>query len=165
MHMQLINIPQRPHTMRTNKPLIRKRAHAPKNPRIPIQLDLVLPRRARTLPIIRLHGILRRARVDPLLDFDLAGAVVDLVGYVCGLGADVADLADEGYGGGVGAVDLVVCFRVGLRGVEGLFDCDWAESGVVEVALPCLLVFILSSSERWQVPFLLLPDWRSSRQA
>lgn len=35
--------------------------------------------------------------VDPLLDFDDAGAVVELVGGVCWLGGDVADLSDEGY--------------------------------------------------------------------
>ena len=34
--------------------------------------------------------------VDPLLHFYGAGAVVELVGYVCGLGGYVADLADEG---------------------------------------------------------------------
>lgn len=34
---------------------------------------------------------------EPLLDFDNAGAVVELVGCVGGLGGDVADLADEGY--------------------------------------------------------------------
>ena len=35
-------------------------------------------------------------RVDPLFDFDGAGAVVEFVGYVCGLGGYVADLSDEG---------------------------------------------------------------------
>lgn len=34
--------------------------------------------------------------VDPLFHFDGAGAVVEFVGYVCGLGGYVADLADEG---------------------------------------------------------------------
>jgi hypothetical protein len=33
-------------------------------------------------------------RVDPDFDFDGAGAVVEAVGYVCGLLGDVADLAD-----------------------------------------------------------------------
>lgn len=132
--------------MRTNKSLIRKRAHPSKNPCIPIQLDLVLPRRAGTLPIICLHGVLRRARVDPLFDFDLAGAIIDLVGDVCGLRADVADLADEGDGGGVGAVDLVVCFRVWLRGVEGLLDCDGTKGGVVEVALSYIISIMFPCS-------------------
>ena len=35
-------------------------------------------------------------RVDPDFDFDDARAVVEAVGYVCGLLADVADLADDG---------------------------------------------------------------------
>ena len=35
--------------------------------------------------------------VYPLLYFDYAGAVVDFVGCVCGLGGDGVDLADEGY--------------------------------------------------------------------
>ncbi len=34
--------------------------------------------------------------VNPLLDFNGAGAVVEFVGYVRGLRGDVADLADEG---------------------------------------------------------------------
>lgn len=33
--------------------------------------------------------------VDPLFDFDGAGAVVEFVGYVCGLRGYVANLADE----------------------------------------------------------------------
>ena len=37
-----------------------------------------------------------RVAVDPLLYFDEAGAVVEFVGYVCGLGGDGADLADKG---------------------------------------------------------------------
>lgn len=32
-----------------------------------------------------------------MLDFDDAGAVVELIGCVGGLGGDVADLSDEGY--------------------------------------------------------------------
>ena len=38
----------------------------------------------------------RGVDVDPLFDFDGAGAVVEFVGDVGGLGGDVADLADEG---------------------------------------------------------------------
>lgn len=38
----------------------------------------------------------RRIAVDPLLYFDKASAVVELVSNVCGLGGDGADLADEG---------------------------------------------------------------------
>lgn len=44
------------------------------------------------------HGVggEARVRVRPQLHFDGAGAVVELVGCVGGLGGDVADLADEG---------------------------------------------------------------------
>ena len=41
------------------------------------------------------HGVHGSVGVDPLFDFYCAGAVVEFVGYVCGLGGDVADLADE----------------------------------------------------------------------
>lgn len=37
-----------------------------------------------------------RVAVDPLLHFNEACAVVEFVGYICGLGGDGADLADEG---------------------------------------------------------------------
>ena len=43
------------------------------------------------------HGVHGGVGVDPLFDFYRAGAVVELVGYVCGLGGYVADLADEGH--------------------------------------------------------------------
>lgn len=49
--------------------------------------------------------------VDPLLDFDCAGAVVEAVGVVCGLGGDVADLAYEGDLEGREQGVLVNCFE------------------------------------------------------
>ena len=170
MRMQLINIPNGPHTMRTDEALIRKRTHAPKHAHVAIHLDLVLPRLARPLPIVRFHCVRGRGRVDPLLDLDLARAVIDLVRDVCGLRADVAHLADEGDAGDVGAVDLVVGFWVGLRGVQGLFDCDWAEGGVVEVALAFFnvsteLYYLYCWFDFMDLPFLLRLDSRSSPQA
>ncbi len=42
----------------------------------------------------RVHGC-DGVGVDPLFYFNGAGAIVEFVSYVCGLGGDVADLADE----------------------------------------------------------------------
>ena len=41
------------------------------------------------------HGVHGSIGVDPLFHLYCAGAVVEFVGYVCGLGGYVADLADE----------------------------------------------------------------------
>lgn len=71
--------------------------------------------------------------VDPLLHFHRAGAVVELVGHVGGLRADVADLADEGQLGDFDVVDPEVGFRVGLGGEVELADGDRAD--VFEVVL------------------------------
>lgn len=46
-----------------------------------------------------------RLGVEPLLDLDQAGAVVQLIGCVCGLLGESADLADEGYLLDLAAVD------------------------------------------------------------
>ncbi len=48
------------------------------------------------LAIASLKVHIRCFGIDPLLDFDGAGAVVKFVCDVGGLGGDVADLADEG---------------------------------------------------------------------
>lgn len=66
-------------------------------------------------------------RIDPLLHLDGAGAVVEFVGYVCCLRADVADLADEGHLCYFDAVDAELGVRVGLGGVDELLDCYRAE--------------------------------------
>lgn len=68
-----------------------------------------------------------------MLHFDSAAAVIEAVGYVGGLGADVADCADEGDLGYVCAVDSEVCVWMGLLGVEDLFDVAWSE-GVFAIA-------------------------------
>ncbi|KAL9043429.1 MAG: hypothetical protein Q9214_003386, partial [Letrouitia sp. 1 TL-2023] len=67
------------------------------------------------------------AHVDPLLYFDGAGAVVEFVGHVGGLRADVADLADEGQLGDFDVIDLEIGVRVGLRGEVELADGDGAD--------------------------------------
>ena len=152
MTVQLINILQRPDTMRTNKALICKRTQSPEDLRVCIQHDLVLPRRPGALPIICLHRVRRRAGIDPLLNFDLTGAIVDFVCDVCGLRADVAHLTYEDDAGSVGAVDLVVGFWVGLGGIEGLFDCDGTKGGVVEVALSNVSLLLRRYSSITVVP-------------
>lgn len=78
-----------------------------------------------------------------MLDFDLAGAVGDLVCDVCGLRADIEHLAYERDAGRVGAVNLVVRLGVGLGGVEGLFDCNRSKGVVVGVAtlIACQFTF------------------------
>lgn len=64
--------------------------------------------------------VLGRVGVDPLFDFDGAGAVVELVGHVRGLGGDVADLADEGDLRDLGAFDGEFGVGVWLGGGEDL---------------------------------------------
>lgn len=93
--------------------------------------------------VVRLHCVRRRVRVDPLLDFDFAGAVGDLVCDVCGLRADIEHLAYEHDAGRVCAVYLVVRLWVGLGGVEGLFDCNRPEGVVVGIAT----LFFFSNSQ------------------
>lgn len=96
------------------------------------------------------------AHVDPLLHFDGAGAVVELVGHVRGLGADVADLADEGQLGDFDVIDLEVGVRVGLVGEVELADGDGAD--VFEIVLGDGLSggFFLSGREGG---FTLLCPW------
>lgn len=65
--------------------------------------------------------------VDPLLDLDGAGAVVELVGHVRGLGGDVADLANEGDLRDLGAFDGEFGVGVRLGGGEDLEDGEGAE--------------------------------------
>lgn len=69
--------------------------------------------------------ILCSFHIDPDLDFDSAGAIVQLVCDVCCLLADVANLTDESDSGELGAVDGKV-FRVGLLCFEQLLDGDRA---------------------------------------
>lgn len=63
--------------------------------------------------------VLGSLHVDPHLDLDGAGAVVELVGNICGLLADVTDLANERDGGQFGAVNGEI-LTVGLIGFEQL---------------------------------------------
>ena len=73
--------------------------------------------------------------VDPLFYLDGSRAVVELVGDVCGLGADVADLAEEGDLGDFDVVDFEVGVWVRLGGVEDLFDGAGPEGVFVVGAL------------------------------
>lgn len=67
--------------------------------------------------------VLGSFHIDPDLDLDGASAIVELVGNICGLLADVADLANERDGGQFGAVDGEI-LTVGLIGFEQLLDSD-----------------------------------------
>ena len=164
MTMQLIDILQRPNTVRTNISLIPKRLQFPEDLRISVQLNLILSRGTGAFGFIGIHVIGCR-RVNPLLDFDFAGSIVDLVCDVCGLRGNVADLADEADACCVGAIDLVVCFWVGLGRIECLFDCYRTESIVVYIALIAGLAGWYRSREGTvYLPFLLL-DWYSSPRA
>jgi hypothetical protein len=122
--------------MRTNVPLVSKRLDRAKDARIPVQLELGLAIGGR-FAVVCVH-VIGGGGVDPFLDFDFAGAVVDLVGYVCALAADVADLADEENVCYVCAVHLEGGFWEGLRGVEDLLDCYWSEGFVVPVSGLCV---------------------------
>lgn len=82
--------------------------------------------------------VLWRVGIDPLFYFYGSCAVVEFVGHVCSLGGDVADLADEGYLGYLGAFDgeFGVWVGVGSRedlengeGAEGVFAVDLLEKG------------------------------------
>ena len=82
-------------------------------------------------PRAEIHG--RGLGIDPLFDFDGAGAVVEFVGDVGGLGGDVADLADEGDLLDFDVVDFELGVGMRLGGVEDLFDGAGAE-GVFRLA-------------------------------
>lgn len=130
--MQFIDIRQGANFMRAHKLLIRERLQLPKDLDIPCNRDLILA--PGETPLIRVH-IIDGSGVHPLLDLDFLGAVIDLVGDVGGLGGDIADLTDEDNVRRVCAVDLVVCFGVGLGRVDGLFDSDGADGLVIYIAL------------------------------
>lgn len=69
--------------------------------------------------------ILSSLHVDPDLDLNGASAIIQLVGDICGLLADVADLTNKRDCGQFGAIDGEV-FTVGLIGFEKLLDSDGA---------------------------------------
>ncbi len=128
--IDLIQIRNRSNDMRTNMSPVVKRLQPAPNLGISVLHELRLP------PFtFHVHPVVcgRSVRVYPLLHFDYAGAIIELVGYVCRLGADVADLADECDLGYFGAVDLEVCVWMGLLSVEDLFDRAGAE-GIFAVA-------------------------------
>jgi len=70
--------------------------------------------------------------VDPLFYFDSAGAVVEFVGDVGGLGGDVADLADEGnlYG-------VVISEMLGEGGGRGENTCIISTSSMLNSPSSC----------------------------
>lgn len=76
-----------------------------------------------------------RLGINPLLHLNDARAVIDLVGCVCGLLDDVADLPDEGALGDFAAVDEEFAIGVWLLGVDKLFDCYGAEGVVSELCM------------------------------
>ena len=68
-----------------------------------------------------------RLGIKPLLDFNEAGTVVELVGCICCLLCETADLTNEGYLLNLIAVNDEFGVRVGLVGVDELLDGYWAE--------------------------------------
>lgn len=62
-----------------------------------------------------------------MLDLDQASAVVQLVGCVCGLLGESADLTDKGYLVDLGAIDGEFGVCVGLLSIDELLDGDWTE--------------------------------------
>ena len=79
-------------------------------------------------------SIVRLVHVDPLLDLDLAGAVVDLECNVCRLRVHSSDLSDKCDLGDWGTVDAEVGAGVCLFGVKNLLDGDRTE-GFILVSL------------------------------
>ena len=95
--------------------------------------------------------------VDPLFHLDGAGAVVELVGDVGGLGADVTDLADEGDLHYFDVVDAEFAFFVRLTGFKDLFYGDGAEGfsavgGLWEISWGAF-------AEEWKKGWLLCQGW------
>lgn len=126
MHRHLIHIRDRANKMTPHMTLIIEALHATKHSAIASLFQ-------------SLHlWVWWRLGVEPLLDFNEAGAVVQLVGCVCGLLCKAADLADEGHLLDFGAVDGEFGVGVWLLGVDKLLDCDWAET-VFAVALDATL--------------------------
>lgn len=117
--------------MSSKEPLIPENFEFAKHLHKAIQFHLFACTVLDSLPI-HVHVIFytRRGRVNPLLGFDFAGAVVEFVCYVCALCGDVADLADAEDGSNVCAVDLEGGFGVCLGCVEDLFDGYWSEGWV-----------------------------------
>lgn len=126
----LVVIRDGPYDLRADMLLIVERLELAPHPCVAI-LDQpgFLP--ARRLPVLL---ALRVVRVDPLLDLDGAGAVVELVGDVRGLRGDVADLRYESDGGDFGAVDAELALLVLGFGRVDLLDGYRAER-VFAVAL------------------------------
>lgn len=120
--VDLILIGYRPYNMRADMPFCIKRLQPPPHARPAIRFEAGFG---------LFRGVGRRGRsvgVDPLLYLDDSRAIVQFVGDVGGLRADVADLADEGDLGDFDVVELEFGVWVGLVGVEDLADCDGAES-------------------------------------
>lgn len=134
MTMQLVDVLQRPDAVCTHKPLIPNCTQPPKHLRVRMQHHLVFSWFPGALPVVCLHRVCGRVRVNPLLDFDLARAVGNLVCDICSLRADIEHLAGEYDAGRICAVDLVVGFRVRLGRVQRLLDCNRPESVVVGIA-------------------------------
>lgn len=65
--------------------------------------------------------------IDPLLDLNHTGSVIDVEGDICRLRLDLANLSDECDLCHGGTVDFEVCTSVCLFGIEDLLDCDRAQ--------------------------------------
>jgi hypothetical protein len=86
--------------------------------------------------LVALVGFLLLVGVYPLLDLDLAGAVVNFECDVCRLRVDAANLADKGDLGCGCAVNLEVGARVALFGLDDLLDGYRSERLVLVCLFP-----------------------------
>lgn len=118
--------------MRAHMSSIVERLQTSPHPRPLILHQIVL--RGFVAGISHIHRVVGFS-IDPLLDFHGAGAIVEFVGDVCGLCADVADLADKGQLLDFDIVDLEVGVGVRLGGVEDLFYGAGAEGFAADAAL------------------------------
>ncbi len=84
VHADLIEVSNRPNDVGPDMTLVIERLEAA----IDSDVGVLLQERFASLG--------RRVAIDPLLYFDQASAVVEFVGYVCCLGGDGTDLANEG---------------------------------------------------------------------
>lgn len=129
MIVDLVEVRHRPDNVRTDMALIGEALQASPHAHMRVQLELGV-------------GVVLLVHVDPLLDFDLAGAVVDLERDVGGLRVDVADLSHERDLRDGRVVDLEIGARVGLFCFEDLLDGDGAE-GFILVGLAAALAALL----------------------
>lgn len=117
--IHLVEVGDGPDDVGAHVALVRKRLEAAPYAHVGVELVLVCV------------AVVCLVRVDPLLDFNLARAVVDFQRHVGGLRVDVADLADKGDLGYGRVVDFEVGAGEGLVCFEDLLDGYGAEGFIL----------------------------------